>query len=146
RRVRLDGTRHRSEDGRALRGRDPQVQDRVLERPDGRVRAGTIRRRNSGSGRGACRRSGVDRRRRRLRGGSDAVRNGAPVRTRLDGRWRVAGARRGQNTSRSRGTDQMSRTPLIAGNWKMNKTIAEAEAFVSGLLPRIATAEYAEIA
>ncbi|HWI21075.1 MAG TPA: triose-phosphate isomerase [Baekduia sp.] len=40
----------------------------------------------------------------------------------------------------------MSRTPLIAGNWKMNKTIAEAEAFVQGLLPRIATAEYAEIA
>lgn len=40
----------------------------------------------------------------------------------------------------------MSRTPLIAGNWKMNKTIAEAEAFVSGLLPKIATAEYAEIA
>lgn len=40
----------------------------------------------------------------------------------------------------------MSRTPLIAGNWKMHKTIAEAEAFVSGLLPRIATAEYAEIA
>jgi triosephosphate isomerase len=40
----------------------------------------------------------------------------------------------------------MSRTPLIAGNWKMNKTIAEAEAFVAGLLPRIATAEYAEIA
>jgi triosephosphate isomerase len=35
---------------------------------------------------------------------------------------------------------------LIAGNWKMHKTIAEAEAFVSGLLPRIATAEYAEIA
>lgn len=40
----------------------------------------------------------------------------------------------------------MSRTPLIAGNWKMHKTIAEAEAFVSGLLPRVATAEYAEIA
>jgi triosephosphate isomerase len=31
----------------------------------------------------------------------------------------------------------MPRTPLIAGNWKMNKTIAEAEAFVQGLLPRI---------
>ena len=29
------------------------------------------------------------------------------------------------------------RTPLIAGNWKMHKTVAEAEAFVSGLLPRI---------
>jgi triosephosphate isomerase len=30
-----------------------------------------------------------------------------------------------------------SRTPLIAGNWKMHKTIAEAEAFVQGLLPRV---------
>ncbi len=29
------------------------------------------------------------------------------------------------------------RTPLIAGNWKMHKTVAEAEAFVSALLPRI---------
>jgi triosephosphate isomerase len=32
----------------------------------------------------------------------------------------------------------MSRTPLIAGNWKMNKTRGEAEAFVRALLPRIA--------
>jgi len=30
------------------------------------------------------------------------------------------------------------RTPLIAGNWKMHKTIAEAEAFVQALLPRVA--------
>jgi triosephosphate isomerase len=28
------------------------------------------------------------------------------------------------------------RTPVIAGNWKMNKTIAEAEAFVGALLPQ----------
>jgi triosephosphate isomerase len=34
----------------------------------------------------------------------------------------------------------MTRTPLIAGNWKMNKTVAEAEAFVQALLPQIATA------
>ena len=33
-----------------------------------------------------------------------------------------------------------SRTPLIAGNWKMHKTVAEAEAFVAGLLPRVSTA------
>jgi triosephosphate isomerase (TIM) len=31
----------------------------------------------------------------------------------------------------------MSRTPFIAGNWKMHKTVAEAEAFVQALLPRI---------
>ena len=30
----------------------------------------------------------------------------------------------------------MTRTPFIAGNWKMHKTVADAEAFVSGLLPR----------
>jgi triosephosphate isomerase len=37
------------------------------------------------------------------------------------------------------------RTPLIAGNWKMHKTISEAEAFVASLLPRLATAD-AEVA
>ena len=34
----------------------------------------------------------------------------------------------------------MSRTPFIAGNWKMHKTVADAEMFISGLLPRISTA------
>jgi triosephosphate isomerase len=31
----------------------------------------------------------------------------------------------------------VSRTPFIAGNWKMNKTIAEAESFIQALLPRV---------
>ncbi|HWM09457.1 MAG TPA: triose-phosphate isomerase [Solirubrobacteraceae bacterium] len=31
----------------------------------------------------------------------------------------------------------MSRTPFIAANWKMNKTIAEAEAFIQALLPKV---------
>ena len=35
----------------------------------------------------------------------------------------------------------MTRVPLIAGNWKMNKTIAEAEAFIQALLPRISSAD-----
>jgi len=35
----------------------------------------------------------------------------------------------------------VSRTPLIAGNWKMHKTVAEAEAFIQALLPRVATAD-----
>jgi triosephosphate isomerase len=30
----------------------------------------------------------------------------------------------------------MSRRPMIAGNWKMHKTVAEAEEFIQGLLPR----------
>jgi len=33
------------------------------------------------------------------------------------------------------------RTPLIAGNWKMFKTIAEAEAFIGALLPQVSTTE-----
>jgi triosephosphate isomerase len=32
------------------------------------------------------------------------------------------------------------RTPLIAGNWKMHGTVAEAEQLVQGLLPRVAAA------
>jgi triosephosphate isomerase (TIM) len=35
----------------------------------------------------------------------------------------------------------VTRVPLIAGNWKMNKTIAEAEAFIQALLPRVSSAE-----
>ena len=36
--------------------------------------------------------------------------------------------------------------PLIAGNWKMNKTVAEAEQFIQELLPRVATAERVDVA
>jgi triosephosphate isomerase (TIM) len=39
-----------------------------------------------------------------------------------------------------------ARRPLIAGNWKMHKTIAEAEEFIGALLPRIYAAEHADIA
>jgi triosephosphate isomerase (TIM) len=38
------------------------------------------------------------------------------------------------------------RTPLIAGNWKMYKTVAEAEAFIQALLPRVSTAEGVDVA
>jgi triosephosphate isomerase (TIM) len=31
----------------------------------------------------------------------------------------------------------VSRTPFIAGNWKMHKTIAEAEAYIQALLPKV---------
>lgn len=40
----------------------------------------------------------------------------------------------------------MARTPFIAGNWKMNKTVAEAEEFVQSLLPRVSTADGVEVA
>jgi triosephosphate isomerase (TIM) len=38
------------------------------------------------------------------------------------------------------------RTPLIAGNWKMHKTIAEAEAFIQALLPRVSAADRVDVA
>jgi triosephosphate isomerase len=40
----------------------------------------------------------------------------------------------------------VSRTPFIAGNWKMYKTIAEAEAFIAALLPQVATADGVDVA
>jgi triosephosphate isomerase len=40
----------------------------------------------------------------------------------------------------------MSRTPLIAGNWKMHGTIEESEERVASLLPRIATSEHVDVA
>ena len=38
------------------------------------------------------------------------------------------------------------RTPFIAGNWKMNKTIAEAEAFIAALLPQVYDTEGVDVA
>jgi triosephosphate isomerase (TIM) len=40
----------------------------------------------------------------------------------------------------------MTRTPLVAGNWKMHKTEAEAEEYIQGLLPRVAAADGVEVA
>ena len=40
----------------------------------------------------------------------------------------------------------MSRTPLIAGNWKMYKTVEDAEAFIQALLPRVSTADHCDVA
>ena len=38
------------------------------------------------------------------------------------------------------------RTPLIAGNWKMHKTVAEAEAYIQALLPRVSATAGRDIA
>jgi triosephosphate isomerase len=38
------------------------------------------------------------------------------------------------------------RTPLIAGNWKMYKTIAQAEEFIQALLPRISAVDGVDVA
>ena len=40
----------------------------------------------------------------------------------------------------------MSRTPLIAGNWKMHKTQSAAEEYIQALLPRVSAADGVEIA
>jgi triosephosphate isomerase len=40
----------------------------------------------------------------------------------------------------------VTRIPFIAGNWKMHKTVSEAESYIAALLPRIATIEGIEIA
>ncbi len=40
----------------------------------------------------------------------------------------------------------MARRAFVAGNWKMNKTIAAAETFVSGLLPLVSSVQNVDIA
>ncbi|HWI06107.1 MAG TPA: triose-phosphate isomerase [Solirubrobacteraceae bacterium] len=40
----------------------------------------------------------------------------------------------------------MARTPFIAGNWKMNKTVAEAEEYIQALLPRVYSADGVDVA
>jgi triosephosphate isomerase len=40
----------------------------------------------------------------------------------------------------------VSRKPFIAANWKMNKTIAEAEAYIQALLPRVGAIDDVEVA
>jgi triosephosphate isomerase (TIM) len=42
-------------------------------------------------------------------------------------------------------TPTAGRKPLIAGNWKMYKTVAEAEEFIQALLPRVSDADRVEI-
>ena len=50
----------------------------------------------------------------------------------------------GKDAARSGGAD-MSRTPVIAGNWKMNHLVADAEAFIGALLPKVAATSGVEI-
>jgi triosephosphate isomerase (TIM) len=38
------------------------------------------------------------------------------------------------------------RTPLVAGNWKMNKTVADAEEYIQALLPRVSDADGVDVA
>ncbi len=40
----------------------------------------------------------------------------------------------------------MARAPFIAGNWKLHKTVAEAEEYIAGLLPRVSSADGVDVA
>jgi triosephosphate isomerase len=40
----------------------------------------------------------------------------------------------------------MSRTPFIAGNWKMHKTVEEAEEYIAALLPRVSSVDGVDVA
>jgi triosephosphate isomerase len=40
----------------------------------------------------------------------------------------------------------MSRTPFIAGNWKMHKTVAQAEEYIQALLPRVSAVDGVDVA
>jgi triosephosphate isomerase len=40
----------------------------------------------------------------------------------------------------------VSRTPFIAGNWKMYKTVAEAEEYIQALLPRVSSVDGVDVA
>jgi triosephosphate isomerase len=40
----------------------------------------------------------------------------------------------------------VSRTPFIAGNWKMHKTVADAEDYIQALLPRVSSIDGVDVA
>ena len=63
----------------------------------------------------------------------------------LHRRRRFAGADRGQGAARSEGAVHEYRKPFIAGNWKLNNTIAESEELIQALLPRVGAVEDVDI-
>src|SRR5690606_115990 len=128
---------YRTRHGRALRRGDPGLEDRVLERADGRVRVPRLRRGDEG-GRSGTHRGRRPRRGRRwrLRGRRATARVlRRPVRTHLDGRRRQPRVPRGQEATRTGGPRMAvtTRTALIAGNWKMNLDHLQAVATVQKL-------------
>ncbi len=40
----------------------------------------------------------------------------------------------------------MGRTPFVAGNWKMHKTVAQAEEYIQALLPRVSAVDGVDVA
>ena len=119
---------------------DPRLEDGVLERPDGRVRDGGVRGRHQGG------RAGAHRGRRPVASSAAATppprcaSSGSPTTSSVTSRPAAA---RASSSSRARsspdwrssdGSMQLgTRTPLIAGNWKMNLDHLQAVAFVQKL-------------
>ncbi len=130
--------RHRPRDREALRRRDRRCADGALERTDGHLRDRRLQPRYDGRSPrrwppvAASRSSGAAIR---------SPRSRAPGRTdadhaRLHGRRRVARVPRGTRAARREGPGgltRMARVPLLAGNWKMHGTRAEATALAGAL-------------
>ena len=96
----LDGPRHRPAHRRDLRRGDRQGRHRVLERPDGSLRARALRAGDALGGRGRGQGARHDRGgRRRLGGGAGRVRARRRDRSHVDRRRRLAGAARGQGAA-----------------------------------------------
>src|SRR5690606_28438823 len=132
---RVEGPRHRPGVGRGVRRGALGRGHGVLERPDGRVRAGAVRRGHPRGGAGDRRLGRLQRRgRRRLgRRGARARPARGRVLAHLHRRWRLAGVPGGQDLAWHRRTGEKLmavRKPLIAGNWKMNCNHLEAIALV----------------
>src|SRR5262249_10575685 len=90
--------------------------------------------------------------RRRLRRGAHAVRAAGHRQPPLDRGRRDARVARGPRAPRrsgprrDRGRVRTARTPLIAGNWKMYKTEADAEEYIQALLPRLGAVAGVDVA
>ena len=114
-------------------------EDRLLERPDGRVRARAVRGRDEG------RRAGAHGGRRVSASWAAATRrppcvsSGSPTtssdtsRRAAEQAWSSSRARSSPDWRSSDGSSSDARTPLIAGNWKMNLDHQQAIAFVQKL-------------
>ena len=140
---RLDGARHRPADRARLRRGDRRRRHGALERADGRLRAGAVRRRHAGRRRG--RRRGARARpwsaaatRSPRCSSSASVRRWTGCRPEEERRWSCW---RERSCREWRRCSMPERTPYIAANWKMHKTVAEAAQFVDALLPRIAATQ-----
>ena len=131
--------RHRSEDDRGVPAHAARRAYRRLERTDGRLRDRRVRRRHQ------CPRAAVaDVRGTTIVGGGDSIsairRPAWPTASRISppaaarrsnfsADARCPASRRSRTNRAGSGRRSSMRTPLIAGNWKMFKTVHEAVAF-----------------